>query len=63
MGRILLPDERDEKTGDTVLEVLKSKHPDARIPKASEFKAYNNCPEFLDLDITEEVCCTVAHRL
>ena len=62
-GGILLPDEKDEKTGDTVLEVLQSKHPDARPPDAENFKAYETCPDLLDLDITEEVCCKVARRL
>jgi hypothetical protein len=50
-GRILLPEEQDEKTvGDKVLEVLMSKHPDAL-----KFKAYKICPDFMDLDITEDV--------
>jgi hypothetical protein len=63
MGGILQPDERDAKTGDTVLEVLESKHPDAKIPDASDFQAYDSLPELVELDITEEVCCKVARRL
>jgi hypothetical protein len=35
MGGILLPDERDGKTGDTV-QVIKSKRPEARIPDAKK---------------------------
>ena len=62
-GGILLPDEKDEKTGDTVLDVLQSKHPEAQIPDAKNFKAYETCPDLPDLDITEEVACTVARRL
>jgi hypothetical protein len=62
IGRILLPDERDEKTGDTVLKVLESKHPDARVLDASNFKAYEICPELVDLNIKEEVCCKVTQR-
>jgi hypothetical protein len=52
-GQDLLPDEWDEKTGDKVLEVLKLKHPDTRVPDASKCKAYKTCPDFMDLDITE----------
>ncbi len=57
------PDERDEKTGDTVLEVLHSKHPEARIPDAEQFKAHKNCPDLLEFNIMEEVCCKVARQL
>jgi hypothetical protein len=56
-------DERDEKTGDTVLEVLTSKHLEARTPDAAQFKTYESCPELVELNIPEEVCCKVAHRL
>jgi hypothetical protein len=34
-GGVMLPNEIDSKTDDTVLEVLQSKHPDLRVPDIS----------------------------
>ena len=37
MGEVLLPEEQCIKTGERVLEVLRTKHPDARPPSAACF--------------------------
>ena len=63
LGSVLLPDTIDEVTGDSVTEVLKSKHPDARTPDTSQFPTYPNTPNFVDLDVTEEVVEAVASKL
>jgi hypothetical protein len=63
-GGFLLPNEVDAKTGEYVIDVvLKSKHPDARILDASKLEDYEETPDFVDLDITEEVVKQIARRL
>ena len=54
-GGVLMPDDVDETTGDTVFSVLKSKHPDARTPDSTHLPSYKETPELIDLDITVEV--------
>jgi hypothetical protein len=48
-GGVLLPTDMDEKTGNSVIEVLESKHPDARIPDFSKLKKYSTTPDFADI--------------
>jgi hypothetical protein len=43
-GDILQPTDIDEKTGDSVETVLRSKHPDARIPKPEPLPHYAHNP-------------------
>jgi hypothetical protein len=63
-GRILLLDDIDAKTGYTNMELLQSKHPDAQhMPDACDLKVYGNTPDFIELDITEEVIKQVARCL
>jgi hypothetical protein len=62
-GGILLPDDIDEKTGDSVKEVLESKHPHARMPDVTSLPTYINTPDFVELDVTEEAVKKVARRL
>ncbi len=62
-GGVLLPDDVDEKTGESVIDVLQSKHPDAQVPDAAELEDYETVPNFVDLDITKEVVEKVARRL
>jgi hypothetical protein len=50
----LYPDNTDEKTGDCVIDVLRSKPFDAQVPEASELEDYEILPDFVDIDITEE---------
>jgi di/tripeptidase len=59
-GGVLIPEDTDEKTGKKVIDVLRSKHPDARVPDASELENYETVPDFVDLDITNEVVKKVA---
>jgi hypothetical protein len=54
-GGVLLPDNMDAKPGEWVIDVLQSKHPDARVPEASKLEDYRTIPDFVDLDITEKV--------
>jgi hypothetical protein len=59
-GGVLLPGDTDEKTGETIFDVLKSKHPAARVPEASEMEDYDILPDFVDVDITEDIVEQVA---
>jgi hypothetical protein len=53
-GGILQPTNIDEKTGDSVEKVLRSKHPDARIPKPESLPHYAYTPDFVEVDITAD---------
>jgi len=48
-GGLYAPDNICTKTGRWVLDVLREKHPDARIPKESAFDSYANSAEFLEV--------------
>jgi hypothetical protein len=48
-GGVLLPDDRDEKTGETILDVLQSKHPDARAPDTSVMEEYDTLPDLVEI--------------
>jgi hypothetical protein len=62
-GGILQPTDIDEKTGDSVKTVLRSKHPDARIPKPESLPHYAHTPDFVKVDITADAVKKVARRL
>ena len=62
-GGVLMPSEIDEKSGLSVEEVLHSKHLDARTPGTNLFPQFAELPDFVDLDITEDVVKKVAGRL
>jgi hypothetical protein len=62
-GGVLLPSAIDDKTGDTVEEVLLSKHPEARVPEASKLPKYDELPDLVELDITDDIVQTVASKL
>ena len=51
-GGILQPTNIDRKTGDSVETALRSKHPDARIPKPDSLPHYAHTPNFVEVDIT-----------
>ena len=60
---VLMPNETDLKTGDSVSEVLASKHPEARTPDVHNLPTYSETPDFVDVDITESVVEHIASRL
>jgi hypothetical protein len=62
-GGVMLPDGIDAKTGDTVKEVLQSKHPESRVPDISVMEDYETPPDFVELDITADAVEKVARRL
>jgi hypothetical protein len=53
-GGILYPDNTDNKTGQTVKAILKSKHPDAWTPGADALTVYPYLPDFVNFNITED---------
>ena len=64
MGRVLQPGERCTKTGDWVLEVLCTKHTEARTPTAACLERYNGRPpEPTPVDITDDTVTAVAGQL
>jgi hypothetical protein len=62
-GGVLLPSDLDSKTNEPVIDVLRSKHPDAKVPDISVLEEYETVPDFVDLDITEETVEQTARRL
>ena len=62
-GGFLAPDATDEKTGLTVLEVLKGKHPEAIIPDAEVLEEYSEVPDMVPLDTTSDTVTEVAAKL
>jgi hypothetical protein len=56
-GGVLLPVKIDDKTGEQVIDILQSKHPDVQVPEASKMEDYDTLPNFVDLDITK-----ISHR-
>ena len=63
-GGVLHPGDRCTNTGDRVIEVLRTKHPEARTPTAASLDSYMGRPPKLTLvDITEEMVMAVAGRL
>jgi hypothetical protein len=63
-GGILLPDNVNEKFGDSDMEAMESKHPNnARILDVASLSRYTITPDFVDVDICEESVEKVARRL
>ena len=63
-GGVLQPGYRCTKTGNRVMEVLRTKHPEARTPTAASLDSYLSCPPSLTMvDITEDTVTAVAGRL
>jgi hypothetical protein len=59
----LQPTDIDKKTSDSAETVLRSKHPDARIPKPESLPHYAHTPNFVEVDITADAVERVAQRL
>eukprot|EP00978_Attheya_sp_CCMP212_P023363 scaffold71500_cov33-Attheya_sp.AAC.2 len=62
-GGILYPDEINVKTGMPVIDVLKSKHPEARVPDIGNLLHYDETPEFVDVDITADTVESITQKL
>jgi hypothetical protein len=62
-GGVLLPDDTDDKTGDTAREVLESKYPELRAPDISMLEEHDTAPDFVELDLTVETVEKVARWL
>jgi hypothetical protein len=63
MGGVLLPDDKCSKTGLPVSDVLDSKHPIARVPDANALPHYEELPEFIEVDVTENSVEDTARKL
>ena len=64
MGVVLQPGNRCTKTGDRVMEMLRTKHPEARTPTAASLNSYmGRPPELTPVDITEDTVTAVSGRL
>ena len=53
-GCLYRPDDRDSKTGAPVIDVLRGKHPAARIPEAEHFDLYEHEPDSVGIFCFEE---------
>ena len=63
-GGVLLPEDKCTKTGEYVMEVLHTKHLDARPPSAAILDAYpNNPPYMVPVDIIDDAVEAVAGHL
>jgi len=62
-GGVLFPEDEDPCTGNTVAEVLDSKHSPSQIPSPTSLPTYPSTPNFIDLDITPDMVEQVAHWL
>ena len=60
-GGVLKTGDRYMKTGDRVMEVLRTKQPEAQIPTAANLDSYpGRPPELTPAEITEDMVTTVA---
>ena len=59
-----MPEDKCTKTGESEMEVLRTKHPDVRPLSEASFYAYHkNPPEMVPVDITDDVVTVVVGRL
>ena len=62
-GGIMTPDDIDDKSGLSVIDALKEKHPKMRDPGPAAMPAYDELPAFVDLDITADTVRAVAEKM
>ena len=63
-GGVLLQEEHCTNTGEHMIEVLRTKHPDAHPPSAASLNTYTDkLTEMVHVDITDDVVLAVAGRL
>ena len=60
---MLAPDEIDDKSGKTVIDALRDKHPPMREPAEAAMHTYDITPSLIDLDITEDTVESVASKI
>ena len=61
---VLHPGERCTKTGETVMELMCTKHPEACTPTAASLDLYPDCPrKIVPVDITNDTVMAVAGQL
>ena len=52
-----------DKSGKTVIDALRDKHPPMREPGEAAMHTYNTTPSLMDLDITEDAVESVASKI
>ena len=62
-GEVLSPDNINTKSGRTVVNVLRDKHPALIVPNVEVLKHYDVVPEFVPIDITEDTVEQISGRL
>ena len=63
-GGVLQPGKRCTKTVEQVMEVLHTKHPEARTPTTASLDSYlDRPPELVPVNITDDTVTAVAGRL
>ena len=63
-ARVIQPGDKCKKMGDRVMEVLRTKHPEARTPTAASLDSYLGRPlELTPVDITKDMLTAVAATL
>jgi hypothetical protein len=62
-GGVLLPDDVCSKIGLRVAGVLDSKHPTTREPDPDAFHQNESCPEFIDINVTEDAVEKTARKM
>ena len=63
-GGVLQPGDRCTKTGERVIDMLRTKHPEARTPTAASLDSYPSRPlELTPVEITKDTVTAVARRL
>ena len=62
-GGVLYPQDIDDKSGKTVIDALRDKHPPMREPGAAAMPTFDTTPCLVDLDITEGTVEAVASKL
>ena len=60
---LLVPDEIDDKSGETVIDALRDKHPPMREPGEAAMHPYDTTPSLMDLGFTEDTVESVASKI
>ena len=51
---MLLPGDIDEKSGDEVSEMLRSKHPEGRDVESDKMPIFDDCQDMLNIEVSEK---------